>query len=174
MNDAAYRNVYEEALGRYAGRKGIVVDTRFNRGGDLAPELTMFLGGARIRDNVAGPLLVSSEPSFRWTQPSVVLAGEANYSDGSCFVYDYAYLHMGKLVGMPIPGSCTFQTGQSLQDNTLQWSCPTMGVKDLQGAYLEGRQTAPDVRVMNEYDKVAAGRDQQLETAIRVLLKDLR
>ncbi|HVW61896.1 MAG TPA: S41 family peptidase [Puia sp.] len=174
MNDAAYRNVYEEALGRYAGRKGIVVDTRFNRGGDLAPELTMFLGGARIRDNVAGPLLVNSEPSFRWTQPSIVLAGEANYSDGSCFVYDYAYLHMGKLVGMPIPGSCTFQTGQSLQDNTLQWSCPTLGVKDLQGAYLEGRQTEPDVRVMNEYDKVAAGRDQQLETAIQVLLKDLR
>ena len=81
---------------------------------------------------------------------------------------------MGKLVGMPIPGSCTFQTGQSLQDNTLQWSCPTLGVKDLQGAYLEGRQTEPDVRVINEYDKVAAGRDQQLETAIQVLLKDLR
>lgn len=174
MNDAAYRNVYEEVLGRYAGRKGIVVDTRFNRGGDLAPELTMFLGGGRIRDNVAGPLLVSSEPSFRWTQPSIVLAGEANYSDGSCFVYDYGYLHMGKIVGMPIPGSCTFQTGQSLQDNTLQWSCPTLGVKDLQGNYLEGRQTEPDVRVMNEFDKVAAGRDQQLETAIQVLLKDLR
>ncbi len=174
MNDAAYRNVYEEVLGRYAGRKGIVVDTRFNRGGDLAPELTMFLGGTRIRDNVAGPLLVSSEPSFRWTQPSIVLAGEANYSDGSCFVYDYGYLHMGKIVGMPIPGSCTFQTGQSLQDNTLQWSCPTLGVKDLRGNYLEGRQTEPDIRVMNEFDKVAAGHDQQLETAIQVLLKDLR
>ncbi|HVU54932.1 MAG TPA: S41 family peptidase [Puia sp.] len=174
MNDAAYRAVYDQVLGSFSGRKGIVVDTRFNRGGDLAPELTMFLSGVHIRDNVAGPLLVNSEPSFRWTQPSIVLAGEANYSDGSCFVYDYQYLHMGRIVGMPIPGSCTFQTGQSLQDKTLQWSCPTLGVKDLRGAYLEGRQTEPDIRVMNAFDKDAAGRDQQLETAIEVLLKDLR
>jgi Tol biopolymer transport system component/C-terminal processing protease CtpA/Prc len=174
MNETAYRAVYDQVLGSYTGRKGIVVDTRFNRGGDLAPELTMFLSGVRVRDNVAGPLPVSSEPSFRWTQPSIVLAGEANYSDGSCFVYDYQYLHMGKIVGMPIPGSCTFQTGQSLQDKTLQWSCPTLGVKDLQGAYLEGHQTEPDIRVMNEFGKDAAGRDQQLETAIKVLLKDIR
>jgi len=174
MNEAAYRAVYDQVLGSFAGRKGMVVDTRFNRGGDLAPELTMFLSGVHVRDNVAGPLPVSSEPSFRWTQPSIVLAGEANYSDGSCFVYDYQYLHMGKIVGMPIPGSCTFQTGQSLQDKTLQWSCPTLGVKDLQGEYLEGHQTEPDIRVMNEFAKDAAGRDQQLETAIKVLLKDIR
>lgn len=174
MNDAAYRNVYEDVLGRYAGRKGIVVDTRFNRGGDLAPELTMFLSGRRIRDNVAGSFLVGSEPSFRANQPSIVLAGEANYSDGSCFVYDYQLLHMGKLVGMPVPGSCTFQTGQSLQDNTLVWSCPTLGVKDMDGNFLEGHQTEPDVRVMNEFEKAGAGRDQQLETAIQLLLRDLR
>jgi C-terminal processing protease CtpA/Prc len=81
---------------------------------------------------------------------------------------------MGKLVGMPVPGSCTFQTGQSLQDNTLQWSCPTLGVKDLEGNFLEGRQTEPDIQVMNEFDKTGAGRDQQLETAIQLLLRDLR
>ncbi|MBS1605237.1 MAG: PD40 domain-containing protein [Bacteroidetes bacterium] len=174
MNDAAYRDVYEEVLGRYAGRKGIVVDTRFNRGGDLAPELTMFLSGRRIRDNAAGTFRVSSEPSFRWNRPSVVLAGEANYSDGSCLVYDYQYLHMGKLVGMPVPGSCTFQTGESLQDNSLRWSCPSLGVRDLQGRYLEGRETEPDVRVMNAFGEVGAGRDQQLEEAVRVLLRDIR
>jgi C-terminal processing protease CtpA/Prc len=174
MNDAAYRKVYEEVLGRYAGRKGLVVDTRFNRGGDLAPELTMFLSGARIRDNVARSFLLGSEPSFRWTRPSVVLACEANYSDGDCFVYDYQYLHMGKFVGMPVPGSCTFQTGQSLVDGTMQWSVPTLGVKDQGGSFLENHQSEPDIRVMNEPGKVGAGRDQQLETAIQVLLGDLR
>ncbi|HEY4285942.1 MAG TPA: S41 family peptidase [Puia sp.] len=174
MNDAAYRAIYEEALGRYAGRKGLVVDTRFNRGGDLAPELTMFLSGARIRDNVAGGFLVSSEPSFRWNHPTIVLAGESNYSDGSCFVYDYQYLHMGTLVGMPVPGSCTFQTGQSLPDPTLQWACPSLGVKDRQNNFLENKQTEPDIRVMNDPEKVGAGRDLQLETAIQELLRDLR
>ncbi|MES1159815.1 MAG: S41 family peptidase, partial [Bacteroidota bacterium] len=172
MNDAVYRNVIDAVLGKYARCKGLVVDTRFNRGGDLAPELTVLLSGSRVRDNVAGSFLVSSEPSFRWNRPSIVLAGEANYSDGSCFVYDYQLLHLGKLVGMPVPGSCTFMTGQSLPDRTLTWSCPTLGVKDRNGNFLENHPTEPDIRIMNTYEAVGAGRDEQLEKAIRELLKE--
>jgi Tol biopolymer transport system component/C-terminal processing protease CtpA/Prc len=174
MNDGAYRHTYEEALGKFPGRKGLVVDTRFNRGGDLASELIMFLSGQKIRNNTTDRFLVYSEPAFRWTKPSVVLACEANYSDGHCFVHDYQALKMGKLVGMPVPGSCTWMTGQSLQDKTLHFSVPTLGVKDLEGRYLENTETKPDIQVMNVYDKVAAGRDQQLEAAIRVLMKDLQ
>jgi C-terminal processing protease CtpA/Prc len=174
MNDNAYRNTYEEVLGKYPGRKGIVVDTRFNRGGDLASELIMFLSGKKVRNNTTDHFLVNSEPSFRWTKPSIVLACEANYSDGQCFVHDYQVLKMGKLVGMPVPGSCTWMTGQTLVDNTMHFSVPTVGVKDLQGRYLENVSTQPDIQVMNEFDKVAAGQDQQLEAAIRELIKDLK
>lgn len=173
MNDAAYRHTYEEALGRYPGCKGLVVDTRFNRGGDLASELIMFLSGSKTRNNTTDRFLVSSEPSFRWTKPSVVLACEANYSDGHCFAHDYQVLKMGKLVGMPIPGSCTWMTGQSLQDPTMHFSVPTLGVKDLEGRYLENMETRPDVEVMNAFDTVALGRDQQLEAAIRSLMEDI-
>lgn len=173
MNDAAYRTTYEDALGKYPGRKGLVVDTRFNRGGDLASELIMFLSGTRVRNNTTDRFLVSSEPSFRWTKPSVVLACEANYSDGHCFVHDYQILKMGKLVGMPVPGSCTWMTGQTLQDPTMHFSVPTLGVKNLEGKYLENVETRPDVEVMNTFDTVAGGRDQQLEAAIRELEKDL-
>jgi C-terminal processing protease CtpA/Prc len=167
MNDGAYRNVYEEVLGKYHQCKGIIVDTRFNRGGDLAPELVTFLSGARTRMNGNDQFLTGIEPSFRWTKPSIVLAGEANYSDGHCFVYDYQYLHMGKLIGMPVPGSCTWMTGQSLLDPSLSFSVPTMGVKTNDGKYLENYQTEPDIRCMNEYGEVSKGRDQQLEEAIR-------
>ncbi|QEC40384.1 S41 family peptidase [Pseudobacter ginsenosidimutans] len=167
MNDAAYRNVYEEILSRYNHCKGIIVDTRFNRGGDLAPELITFLSGTRTRTNTNDHFLAGIEPGFRWTKPSLVLAGESNYSDGHCFVYDYQYLHMGKLIGMPVPGSCTWMTGQTLLDPTLSFSVPTMGVKTNGGKYLENYQTEPDIRVMNEYGKVSRGQDQQLEEAIR-------
>ena len=34
MNDGAYRTTFEEALGKYTLRKGLVVDTRFNGGGE--------------------------------------------------------------------------------------------------------------------------------------------
>lgn len=174
MNDNAYRHTYEEVLGKFPGRKGIVVDTRFNRGGDLASELIMFLSGTRVRDNTTDRFLLSNEPSFRWSKPSIVLACEANYSDGHCFVHDYKTLKMGKLVGMPVPGSCTWMSGQSLQDNTLHFSVPTVGVKDLEGRYLENVETKPDIMVMNDFDKVAKGQDQQLEKAIRELIKELK
>lgn len=174
MNDAVYRNVYEEVMGKLATCKAIIVDTRFNRGGDLAPELAMFLSGIKVRENASDRFVAGQEPSFRWTKPSIVLANEANYSDGQCFVYDYQYLHMGKLVGMPIPGSCTWMTGQGLQDNSLSYSVPTLGVKTLGGRYMENYQTEPDIRVMNEYEPVSKGRDQQLERAIRELANDLK
>lgn len=167
MNDAAYRSAYEEILGRYANSKGIIVDTRFNRGGDLAPELVTFLSGIKLRENTSNQFLSGIEPSFRWTKPSIVLANEANYSDGQCFVYDYQMLHMGKLIGMPIPGSCTWMAGQSLLDPTLSFSVPAMGVKTIDGKWMENYQTEPDIRIMNEYGTVSKGRDQQLEAAIR-------
>ncbi|KAA2240733.1 peptidase S41 [Chitinophaga agrisoli] len=170
MNDDAYRNAYGEMMGRYTNRKGIIVDTRFNRGGDLASDLEMFLSGQEILQNTTDSRLVGIEPGFRWTKPSIVLANEANYSDGHCFVFGYQYLHMGKLVGMPVPGSCTFMTGESLQDNSMHWSVPSLGVKSMEGYYLENHQTEPDIPVMNEFEKVSTGTDQQLQEAIKQLM----
>ena len=48
MNDGAYRTTFEEVMGKYATRKGIVVDTRFNGGGDLVADLAMFLSGKQL------------------------------------------------------------------------------------------------------------------------------
>ncbi len=174
MNDQVYRSTYEDVMGKFANCKAIIVDTRFNRGGDLAPELVTFLSGIKIRANTTDNFLKNNEPSSRWTKPSIVLANEANYSDGHCFAYDYQLLHMGKLIGMPIPGSCTWMTGQGLQDKSLSYSVPTLGVKTMDGSYLENYQTYPDILIMNEYGPVSKGYDQQLEAAIRELKKELK
>ncbi|HLA52900.1 MAG TPA: S41 family peptidase, partial [Flavitalea sp.] len=144
----------------------------FNRGGDLASDLVMFLTGRKTRNNTSDHFLVSTEPLFRWTKPSVLLACEANYSDGACFAYDYRTLNMGKLVGMPVPGSCTWMTGQSLQDESMHFSVPALGVKTLDGRYMENVQLFPDIQVMNSYGTVSEGRDIQLEKAIEELMKE--
>lgn len=174
MNDGAYRTTFEEVLGRYADRDGLVVDTRFNGGGDLVADLAMFLSGERFFDYTTDTRSSGFEPNFRWTKPSVALANEANYSDGHCFAYAYRQLQLGPLVGMPVPGTCTFGGWQSLPDG-IRWGVPALGVKDARtGRYLENLQTEPDVRVMNEAAVQAAGRDQQLEAAIDALLARLR
>ncbi|MCC9135094.1 S41 family peptidase [Pontibacter silvestris] len=173
MNDPSYRTVYEEVMGKYANRKGMVVDTRNNGGGDLVADLAMFLSGKKFLDYTTDTRSNGTEPFFRWTKPSIALANEANYSDGHCFAFSYMDLKLGKLVGMPVPGTCTFAGWEVLQDNSVRWGVPPLGVKDVQGHYLENLQTQPDIVVMNEYEQVSKGKDQQLETAVKELLKEV-
>ena len=173
MNDGAYRTTFEDVMGKYASRKGIVVDTRFNGGGDLVADLAMFLSGKRFFEYTTDTRPNGYEPNFRWTKPSISLANEANYSDGHCYAYTVKALKLGPLVGMPVPGTCTFAGWESLQDG-MRWGVPPVGVKDsATGKYLENLQTEPDIRVMNEYPVVSKGRDQQLETAVAALLKEI-
>ncbi|GAA4295095.1 S41 family peptidase [Nibribacter koreensis] len=174
MNDPSYRTVYEEVMGKYANRKAMVVDTRNNGGGDLVADLAMFLSGKLFLTYTTDNRVTGVEPSFRWNKPSIALANEANYSDGHCFAFSYQDLKLGKLVGMPVPGTCTFAGWESLQDNSLRWGVPPLGVKDVQGRYLENLQTEPDVKVMNEFELVAKGKDQQLEAAVQELLKEVK
>jgi hypothetical protein len=174
MSDSAYRTTYEEVMGKYANRQGIVVDTRFNGGGDLVADLAMFLSGKKFFDYTTDTRSNGYEPNFRWTKPSISLANEANYSDGHCYAFTYKNLNLGKLVGMPVPGTCTFAGWEALQDNSIRWGVPPLGVKTMNGAYLENHQTEPDIKLMNEYEVVSKGRDQQLEAAVAALLKEIK
>ena len=71
MNDGAYRSTYEEAMGKFADRKGLVVDTRFNGGGDLVADLAMFLSGKKFFEYTTDVRSGGFEPNFRWTKPSI-------------------------------------------------------------------------------------------------------
>lgn len=174
MNDGAMRTTFEEVLGKFTLKDGLVVDTRFNGGGDLVADLAMFLSGKRFFDYTVDDRSTGFEPNFRWTKPSISLANEANYSDGHCYAYAYKDLKIGQLVGMPVPGTCTFAGWEGLQGG-IRWGVPGLGVKDAAtGKYLENLQTEPDILVMNEYDKVNKGQDQQLAAAIDALMRSIR
>ncbi len=174
MNDGAMRTTVEDVMGKYVTRKGVVVDTRFNGGGDLVADLAMFLSGRKFFEYTTDTRSTGHEPNFRWSKPSVSLANEANYSDGHCYAYAYKDQKIGPLVGMPVPGTCTFAGWESLTDG-LRWGVPGVGVKDANtGKYLENLQTEPDIRVMNEYQVVSRGTDQQLEAAVTALLALIR
>ncbi|GAB3178205.1 S41 family peptidase [Telluribacter humicola] len=174
MNDGAYRTTYEEIMGKFAGKKGIVVDTRFNGGGDLVADLAMFLSGKQFMDYTTDTRSNGYEPNFRWTKPSVSLANEANYSDGHCYAFMVQDQKINKLVGMPVPGTCTFAGWEALQDNSIRWGVPPLGVKAMNGQYLENSQTEPDVLVWNEYETVVKGKDAQLEKAVEVLMQEAK
>ena len=82
MDDSAYRQVHAELFGRGFDKEGVVVDTRFNRGGWLTDDLVTLLSGEQYSWMVARGIRSKGNSMKRWSKPSVLLVNEGNYSDG--------------------------------------------------------------------------------------------
>ncbi|MEM6380356.1 MAG: S41 family peptidase, partial [Bacteroidota bacterium] len=171
MNDASFRKVYDDALGKHYDKKGLIVDTRFNGGGWLHDDLATFLNGKTYIDFRPRGQNLGSEPQFKWSKPSVVVMSESNYSDAHMFPVTYRAMGIGKLVGMPVPGTGTAVWWERLQ-NGARFGIPMVGMIDNQGKYLENQQLEPDIKVALDPGVVIKGRDQQLEAAVNELLQN--
>ena len=171
MNDESMRTVFEEALGRNLGKEAIIIDTRFNGGGNIHEQLSDFLNGKKYFDIIPHGQYVGSEPYDKWVKPSIVLVGESNYSDAHLFPVAYKLKGVGKTLGMPIPGTGTFVWWESQIDQTLVFGMPMGGWRAPDGKFCENNQLEPDIKVRNEPDTLFAGHDQQIEAAVKELLK---
>ena len=173
MDSQSFREVYSDILGKHRNKEAIIVDTRFNGGGWLHDDLATLLSGKRYVDFVPRGQLIGSEPISKWYKPSVVIISEGNYSDAHGFPYVYKTLGVGKLVGMPIAGTMTAVWWESQVDPTLVFGIPQMGVKDLNGKYLENQQLNPDIKVAISPEEAQSGVDSQLIKAVEELLLEL-
>jgi len=132
MGDGPYRSIYQDMMGKYFEKKGMIVDTRFNGGGDLVADLAMFFTGVPFITYATEAKVVGGEPTSRWTKPTLALIGESQYSDGHCFAAGYTDLKIGKTVGMPTPGTCSFAGWERLPDGSL-WGVVPVSAKDIDG-----------------------------------------
>lgn len=172
MNTESFKTVYEEVLGRNAGMEAVIVDTRFNGGGWLHDDLATFLGGkVYLKVQPRGQNL-GTEPMFKWSKPSAVVMGEGNYSDAHLFPYTYRALGVGKLIGMPVPGTGTAVWWERLPGGYV-FGIPQVGMVGNDGSFMENTQLEPDIKVANEPAKVSAGTDQQIEAAVKELLRQV-
>jgi tricorn protease len=171
MNDASMRVVFEEALGRNMGKDAIIVDTRFNGGGNIHEQLSDFLTGRKSFDIIPHGQYVGHEPGDKWIKPSIVLMGESNYSDAHLFPVAYKAKGEGKTLGMPVPGTGTFVWWEQQIDPTLVYGIPMGGWRMMDGRFCENTQMEPDIRVRLEPSVMTSGRDQQIEAAVRELMK---
>jgi Tol biopolymer transport system component/C-terminal processing protease CtpA/Prc len=174
MNDASMRDVIDAALGRHIGADALVVDTRFNGGGNLHDRLSDFLNGKAYLDIIPHGQYIGSQPLNRWNKPSIVLVGESNYSDAHLFPVAYTIKGVGKTVGMPVPGTGTFVWWETQIDPTLYFGIPMGGWRTEEGWFLENTQFEPTIEVRNEPGMITEGKDAQTERAVEELLKIAR
>ena len=173
MDDASFRTVYSDILGRYNNCDGIVIDTRFNGGGRLHEDIEVLFSGEKYLTQEIRGKDACDMPSRRYNKASIMIIGEANYSNAHGTPWVYKYKDMGLLVGKPVPGTMTSVTWETLQDPTLYFGIPVVGYRKADGTYLENDQLNPDIDVENTKELVVTGRDEQLEAAVKALLKQI-
>ncbi len=173
MSDDSFRPMYADLLGKYNNCEGVVIDIRWNGGGRMHEDIeVLFTGEKYLTQEIRGKD-VCDMPSRRWNKPSIMLVAEPCYSNAHGTPWVYKHQGIGKVVGMPVPGTMTSVNWVTMQDPTLVFGIPVIGYRTAEGTYLENFQLEPDVRVDNTPEAIVSGEDTQLRTAVETLLRDL-
>ena len=157
-----------EAYEYMAGKAAMIIDVRFNRGGNISDTLINMLerrqhGYTHGRDDVPEP-----SPSRAWDKPVIVLMNEHSYSNGEMFPYAMRQRGLAKLVGLPTPGYVIWTSTLRLGDGTGA-RMPQAGVYRLDGTNQENIGERPDYLVPLTPADWLANRDPQLDKAIELL-----
>ena len=174
MDLANYQHAVDYTFGAGRDKDGLVIDIRYNRGGNLHDQLAALFTGQVTADFIARDgFHASAIPGKRWGKPSVLLANASSYSDGSIFPHLYQRLKIGPIVGTRVPGTGTAVWWIEMLNRNIKYGIPQIGAKDRETGWYENSETVPEIPVQNTPDDLAAGRDPQLEAAVEELLQGL-
>jgi C-terminal processing protease CtpA/Prc len=168
------QTTFDRELYEYAeGKDAVIVDVRFNGGGNISDTLINWLGikpyGTYYpRDGYREPA-----PTRGWNKPIIVLMNEHSYSNAEMFPYAMRANGLAKLVGMPTPGYVIWTWDFRLVDGTGA-RMPDGGVFRADGSPMENLGEKPDVQVPLSNEDYFADRDPQLDRAIALLLQQTR
>jgi len=155
---------------------GVVVDIRNNSGGFVnAYALDVFSRTPYLRMSTRS---VPEAPARgvlgqrALESPTILITNQHSLSDAEDFTEGYRTLKLGSVVGEPTAGWIVYTWDVRLVDgSTLR--LPRMRVKAADGGDMEMSPRKVDVEVFRPLGESAAGRDSQLDEAIRTLLKKL-
>jgi tricorn protease len=156
-------------------RDALVVDVRGNSGGHTSQLVVEKLARRVIAWDVSRGLLPVTYPEDAPRGPLVALADECAGSDGDIVTAAIRILGLGPVVGARTWGGVIgYDSEHELADGT-QMTVPRLAFwMNGFGWGVENYGVDPDVEVIPTPDDWAAGRDVQLETAVRLALEALR
>ena len=152
----------------------LVMDVRGNSGGHISQLVVEKLARQVIAWDMGRWMRPISYPEEARRGPLVTVADEFAGSDGDIVTAAIHLLGLGPVVGARTWGGVIgFTDLHTLVDGT-QFTIPQLAFSfDEWGWSVENYGVDPDVEVLNTPDDWAAGRDPQLETAVRLALEAL-
>jgi tricorn protease len=154
-------------------RKALIVDLRYNTGGNIHDDLINFLSQKpylewKFRDGKMSP-----QPNFAPAgKPMVILVNEQSLSDAEMTTAGLRSLKLGTIIGTETYRWIIFTSSKSLVDGS---SCrlPAWGCYTLDGRNLEFEGVKPDIYIKTGFSDIIGNKDPQLDKALEVLLKDI-
>lgn len=166
----------EEFVGETTGRDGLLVDIRYNGGGNVAHRLLDILRKkpyVMFRPRGLGKQIAADWlGDYLWGKPAALLINQDSASNSEMMAEGFRSLGIGPIIGLPTMGAVIATGTWSFMDGgTIR--LPATGVYTAAGEDMEAHGRQPDISV--PYDPMAAkaGRDPQLEAAVRALLAKL-
>lgn len=167
MTGGALEGFMEEMVSEANQRQGLVLDLRFNRGGNVHDAVLQFLSQKHYANWKFRGGALTSQPNFTPAEkPIALLINYQTLSDGEMTAAGFKQLKLGKVFGTETYRWLIFTTELGLVDGSFH-RMPSWGCYSLDGEDLELEGVAPDERVEESVADRAAGRDPQLEAAIK-------
>lgn len=156
-----------------ANRKAIIVDERFNSGGQLADYyINLLRNPYQAHWNMRYGRDLKT-PSASIQGPKVMITDETAGSGGDMLPYMFKKFQVGTLIGKRTWGGLVGILGfPELMDGG-NVTAPNVAIWTNEGFIIENVGVAPDIEVEQDPAAVIAGRDPQLEKAISVALDEL-
>ncbi len=158
------------------GKDGVVIDVRNNNGGfvnvyaiDMLARRSYFNMTPRDSTKVPSRSVLGQRALER---PTVLVTNQHSLSDAEDFTEGYRSLKLGTVVGEPTAGWIIFTWNQPMMDGSVL-RLPRMRITATDGSEMEMKPRPVDVPVTRALGESAQGRDSQIETAVKELLRQI-
>lgn len=166
---------FQRELREYRDKKAMVIDQRWNGGGNIEQELLAILVQREYQIWQPRGTEETGRPFAGYFGPKVVLQNWRSASNAEMFPAGFRALGLGKVIGTPTMGAVIGTGSYSLIDGSTVRT-PGVGVylADAKHTNMENYGVKPDIYVENSPEDNLANRDRQLETAVAELMKQIR
>ncbi|HVF66070.1 MAG TPA: S41 family peptidase [Pyrinomonadaceae bacterium] len=174
MNPPSLRR-FEKELREYRNKEALVIDQRWNGGGNIEQELLGILVQRQYQVWQPRGTEATTRPLAGFFGPKIVLQNWRSASNAEMFPAGFRALGLGKLVGTPTMGAVIGTGSYSLIDgSTVRTPATGVFLFDKERTNMENYGVRPDILVENTPEDTLTGRDRQLEAAVQELLKELQ
>ncbi|MFO8234014.1 MAG: S41 family peptidase [Bacteroidales bacterium] len=155
-------------------RDGLILDLRYNRGGNIHDDVLQFLSQRPYLQWKARGGEMSPQPNFAPSgNPIVILVNEHSLSDAEMTAAGFKELDLGTIVGTETYRWIIFTSGKQLVDGSYT-RLPTWGCYSLDGRNLEKTGVKPDIYINNNFKHRLDDEDPQLDKAIEVIMQKIK